>query len=132
MVEMHGWVTIRASYRDTEDDSIDQVVAEINKGFQEINHINPELKWMNGEVFFQYSLYTNHWSDDCKELLKLFELISEKAEGSYGLLYILNDESDSDYNYFVVYRLARGKLEKALDSFFSPFVPVVEDDSNLK
>ena len=50
--------------------------------------------------------------------------------GSYGLLYVLDDEDyqDGDYqNEFRVWRLVRGALEERSDPFLSPFIPTVED-----
>ena len=50
-----------------------------------------------------------------------------KKNGSYGLLYVHDDESKDDCNSFVVYKLARGKVERIADTLLSPFIPTVED-----
>ena len=60
-------------------------------------------------------------------IINLYNLVAEKAIGSYGLLYVYDDESKSDNNRFVIYKLARGKIEKSADSLLSPCIPTVED-----
>ena len=53
------------------------------------------------------------------------------AEGSYGLLYIWNDEDSRNYNSFIVHRLARGKVQILQDAMLSPVVPILEDEDDL-
>lgn len=127
MVEMHGWVTIRDTYKDTFIDNMDQVVKELVQEFKTIKYLNPEIKWMDGTAYLELSLFTNHWSEDCKEMLKLYEIIADKAEGSYGVLYVNDDEDNDLFNEFVVYRIVRGKVEKFSDKLLSPCIPVIED-----
>lgn len=104
MVEVHGWITLRETYKLVEDE--------------------------NGEYFIEFSRYANHRSGDVMDLLSLFETVGRIAEGSYGLLYMHDDEDREHYNDFVVYRLARGRVTVFQDSFLSPLIPVVEDGEN--
>ncbi len=46
--------------------------------------------------------------------------------GSYGLLYVHDDETKINSDVFVVYKLARGKFERIVDTFLSPLIPTVE------
>ena len=127
MVELHGWITIRENYKETDEDNIYEIVDDINRVIYELGYPELKAKWMNGECCFQCSFYTNHWDGRIKDILNIYELVAEKAIGSYGLLYIHDDESKSDNNRFVIYKLARGKIEKSADSLLSPFIPTVED-----
>ena len=61
------------------------------------------------------------------DILNIYYLIAKKAVGSYGLLYVHDDEAKDDSNNFVVYKLARGKVDRIADTFLSPFIPTVED-----
>lgn len=124
MVEIHGWITIRDDFKITETDKTEQV-AKIIK--QEVKKLNMDVKWMNGECYMQFVLYSNHWADDCDDIFDIYKTIAYKAKGSYGLLYIHDDDNAESYNEFIIYRLIRGKLEKFNDNLLSPFVPVVED-----
>ncbi|KRF32213.1 hypothetical protein ASG93_04815 [Paenibacillus sp. Soil787] len=58
--------------------------------------------------------------------------MSENLPGSYGLLYVHNDEDfkgeDDNSNNFIVWKLARGKLTQEKDNYLSPYIPVVEDE----
>lgn len=51
----------------------------------------------------------------------------QKTVGSYGLLYVHDDEAKINSDVFVVYKLARGKVERTVDTLLSPFIPTVED-----
>ena len=127
MVELHGWITIRENYKETDEDNIYEIVDDINRVIYELGYPELKAKWMNGECCFQCSFYTNHWDGRIQNIINLYNLVAEKAIGSYGLLYVYDDESKSDNNRFVIYKLARGKIEKSADSLLSPFIPTVED-----
>lgn len=127
MVELHGWITIRENYKETDEDNIYEIVDDINRVIYELGYPELKAKWMNGEVCFQCSFYTNHWDSRIQDTLDIYNLVAEKAIGSYGLLYVYDDESKSDNNRFVIYKLARGKIEKSADSLLSPCIPTVED-----
>ena len=62
------------------------------------------------------------------DLIAFFETVGKIAEGSYGLLYLHNDEDQEKYNNFVVHRLARGTVEIYPDTLLSPVIPNVEDE----
>ncbi len=70
----------------------------------------------------------NHRSE---YIIELFQWVAENAPGSYGILYIRDDEDqsrDNDYsNCFRVWRLCRGQLTERDDPFLSPAIPTVED-----
>ena len=62
------------------------------------------------------------------EIFAVFKLIGEIAEGSYGIIYLYNDEdTDGKENYFQVFSLARGMIKENLDEFLSPIIPTIED-----
>ena len=128
MVEMHGWVTIRDTYKAVDIDNTEKVTKILEVEFKTINYLNPEIKWINGECCLQLSLYSNHWNEECDEMLKIYRIIADKAEGSYGLLYVYNDEDRELYNEFIIYRLVRGEIEIFNDKLLSPFVPIIEDE----
>lgn len=127
MVEMHGWITIRETYEVTDEDNLQTIVDEINRDLDDLECSELKPKWMNGECCFQCSLYTNHWGGSNQDILNIYCLIAKKAIGSYGLLYVHDDESKDDCNNFVVYKLARGKVDRIADTLLSPYIPTVED-----
>lgn len=132
MVEIHGWMTLRETYKVTDEENFDRVLKQVNEEIGKLKFFKPPIKSMNGECFIEFSSYTNHMSNDVKEMLFFFEIVSKIAKGSYGLLYIYNDEDANYYNNFVVYKLARGKVEMYKDRLLSPVIPTIEDvDSDL-
>lgn len=130
MVEMHSWITLRESYKATDEENFEIVLNRVNKKIERLKYSNLQIKVINGEYFIEFSLYANHMSPDVKELISFFRIIGNIAEGSYGLLYIYDDEDKRSFGGFRVYRLARGKVRKYSDNLLSPIVPIIEDLSN--
>lgn len=78
------------------------------------------------------SRLTNHRAAEAAELFELSQRIAETAPGSYGLLYVHDDESaDTSFgNEFEVWVLRRGQFARRRDEYLSPIVPTIEDASN--
>ena len=127
MVEIHGWITIRETYEVTDEENFEMILKQVKVELEKLNYCDPQIKWINGECFIEFLSCTNHMSLDVKELLSFFGIVGKVAKGSYGLLYIHNDEDEDNYNSFMVYRLARGKVEIYQDDLLSPIVPTIED-----
>ena len=62
-----------------------------------------------------------------KALIDMFREIGEKAPGSYGLLYLSDNENFEFDNEFRVGKLARGKFEFVTDRYLSLRIPTIED-----
>lgn len=133
MVELHSWITIRKTYEVCEDeDDVEKVIENLKQIIRGLKYIEIPVKVKNGEYYIEFSIYTNHFSADVEEHLDFFAEIGKIAKGSYGLLYLHNDEDAMHYNEFQIWRLSRGKIRKYEDKILSPFVPVVEDvDTDL-
>ena len=127
MVELHSWITIRETYEICEDADDGRVIQNIKEVIQGLRYIDVSVKVTNGNYYIEFSLYTNHFSADVKEYLNFFSEIGKIAKGSYGLLYLYNDEDATYCNEFQIWRLSRGEVRKFDDKILSPFVPTVED-----
>lgn len=130
MVELHGWITLRDTYEATDEENIEMILKRVKYEIKKLKYSTLQIKSMDGEHFIEFSSYTNHMSLDVKEIISFFEAVGNVAKGSYGLLYVYDDEDMNSYNNFMVYRLARGAVELYQDHFLSPIVPVVEDMSD--
>jgi hypothetical protein len=86
-----------------------------------------DLRVLNGQAQLWVSGFKNHTTPLAQNMLGLFTHIGDVAPGSYGLLYMLDDEDPEHENRFSVYVLARSTLSEQTDPFLSPFVPLVED-----
>ena len=131
MVELHGWALIRENFTvDNEDLNLDYI---INYLTQEIKKLDVDkdllrISMCNGESSLIVNKFTNHFSDDIKEILDLFKLIATIAPGSYGLLYLRDDEDKTGFsNDFQVFVLSKGSFKQQKDPFLSPCIPMIED-----
>ena len=70
---------------------------------------------------------SNHRGTLEEALINVFQGIGKKAPGSYGLLYISDDENPQFDNEFRVGKLIRGKFEFVTDCYLSPRIPTIED-----
>ena len=61
--------------------------------------------------------------------VEFFEYIARLTPGSYGILYVMDDEDTDGFdNEFRVYVLSRGRVLEKKDVYLSPFIPIVEDE----
>lgn len=134
MVEFHCWITLR--YDDYHNIEIKQR-AFLNrfKEFIENEHsfllergIGRIVKYNDLDCFVLSGLF-NHKTQPFSPL-EIMKWISINGRGSYGLLYILNDEDDQrngdNSNRFKVWVLKRGNLLEMDDIFLSPYFPECE------
>ena len=127
MFEFHGWAVVQ--YHTYANDSTLQ-----NRCWQQlIDHIATipkdliQLQRYNGCDSLVVVGQHNHRSE---YVIDLFHWVAANTPGSYGLLYVRDDEDprESDYrNCFRVWRLCRGQLTECDDPFLSPAIPTIED-----
>lgn len=134
MIELHGWLTIRNHYdgSDEFDDNsvinelMEKIKTKINENLFDDKMI--QLDFHNGSLCLSMTLYTNHFGGACQNVFSLIRYISDIAPGSYGLVYLYDDEDENGHeNTFQVFVLAKGRLTKHQDTFLSPLNPKVED-----
>jgi hypothetical protein len=89
-----------------------------------------DVRIVNGEAQLWAAGARNHAAPIEREALDLYHFIARAAPGSYGLLYIQDDEDPVHYNDFQMYLVARGVLTEHADHYLSPFVPVIEDPTS--
>lgn len=129
MVEIHGWVTLRTSTGESDEDRIDRLACALRQQIEDMEADNPviELKVLNAKYMIVVSGCTNHWGPAVDDVFRLLQRVGIEAPGSYGILYEWNDENLSRENEFHVWRLARGKLTEHGDALLSPCIPTIED-----
>ena len=128
MIELHGWLAICETYED--EDLLPQVELEIIR--QKIKDIilksscSIEFKYMNGFPFINTLFCSNHRTKEVDDIIETYKSISEIATGSYGIIYIRDDEDKVHYNEFQSYIFKRGSCTYKLDKDFSPCIPAIE------
>lgn len=157
MLKAFGWVVVRTSRAcytepvsiediiDTLDDEVDvrdhQLWADLLAWLSSEADIH--LKWQffealnNEQGILQFCTSKNHRGGST--MWDLMDWIVKHGDGSYGLVYVHDDEDgghDSPYfgrgraepdfsNVFRVWRILPGKLEELDDPFLSPIVPMI-------
>lgn len=131
MVELHGWALLRENFTaDNEDTQIEQIVSRIAQDVEDtkIESNLLRIEYSNAEATLTATRFTNHLSDDITRIIDLFKRVASIAPGSYGLLYLHNDEDTTGLsNAFQVYVLSKGTVTLQQDPFLSPFFPTVEE-----
>lgn len=129
MIELHGWLSIRATYENEELISSNEY-NDIMRKVEEIIRSNTcgiKLEYVNGETFISSMFCSNHHTQEVDEIIETYKMISENATGSYGMIYLWDDEDKQYYNDFQVYVFKRGTCSFRLDKDLSPCVSEIED-----
>ncbi|MEV4556360.1 Imm7 family immunity protein [Kitasatospora sp. NPDC049285] len=131
MFEYHGWITLRMSAGGSdEDDEWDDLIlpetaARVEERIRALDSPDLlQLRRMNGELFLHLGGFRNHADP---EIPALFREVGRLAPGSFGVLYIHDDEHPVHSNEFRVLRLVRGEVTEHRDALLSPCIPVLED-----
>ncbi len=129
MIELHAWITIRETYKSTidEEDNIELIINDIKKMISDMPNLNVPVKSMNGTYFIEFSVFSNRHNNETYEAFEVFNEIGKMAPGSYGLIYLYDDESFEHDNEFQVFSLTKGKVKKVNDYYLSPITPTIED-----
>lgn len=126
MLEFHGWITIHESIEEVDQGHLDEIVEELKQHIFNLNWNSHMLNIYatNGEYHLSTGGLFNRKTTELLEVVNIYHLIAKKAPGSYGLLYIRDDEDTEGIdNEFQVYVLSRGQVSIEKDNFLSPFVP---------
>ncbi|MBR5370661.1 MAG: hypothetical protein IK130_00455 [Oscillospiraceae bacterium] len=129
MIELHGWLCIRETAEDEDllpdgaETSIMAKVAKIIEG----NTCGISMNYANGMPFLQTLFCANHRTDEVGEIIHIYQHISSVATGSYGMIYLHDNEDAAHFNSFVVYLFRRGHCGIHIDPYFSPCIPTIED-----
>lgn len=130
MIEFHGWIVIRESYSEESDGCFD--INNILKGLEVVlkllsSDIEFVIRSKNG--MFQLSLFgfLNHKNESFDDLIFVINWIANNAIGSYGLIYVHDDEDDENNQQFLIYYLKKGKIFQTKDIYFSPVNPEIEE-----
>lgn len=131
MIEYYGWISISDSTYESDDDEMSLILNKLSSYITECEAQSASgfinVHEVNGSHQLMVSGNTNHLSQDVIDIFNLYEYIAKIAIGSYGLLYIRNDESLDAFNEFEVFVLSKGKVRKEKDPFLSPCIPAIED-----
>jgi hypothetical protein len=130
MYECHGWVNVIESPGQSDAEVLVRLARRVELRIEEIGSENPfaTLRVLNGRCHVQIEGYSNHRDPGAEALEEMFHWIAAIAPGSYGLLLIWDDENvEGSTNEFQVFAMARGRVMRRSDPYFSPCVPTIVD-----
>lgn len=131
MFEYHGWATIRDSAGcedEAEEDPAKATIASLQQSirtFDGWSNLTVDLRVANGAWHIWIAGFHNHRQND---VITFFESVARTAPGSFGVLYVLDDEADEDSNQWICWVMSRGSVRREVDRYLSPHIGVVEDD----
>lgn len=128
MFEYHGWITLRSTAEAVEDEPPLRL-AEIQGLLSALaGHGSTDLRQINGWYYVHLGGDTNHRGTRGAEVIGLFTKVGHLAPGSYGLLYVHDDEDPGHESNFRVFRLVRGTVTEHADQLLSPVIPTLEEE----
>ncbi len=131
MFQVHGWAVVSSDAYEARSQADAALLMGLQEqiGLTQATNIKIHLDvGLNGDL--HVLSVAGHKNHRYAPIIDLFGWLAVNGPGSYGLLYVLDDEDfkRGDFeNEFRVWRLARGVLEEKSDPFLSPAIPTVED-----
>ena len=130
MLELHGWLTISETYKDEDmytNETLEDIMRQV-KRIIENSGTQLTLQYMNGMPFLSTLLYANHRTNETDNIIEAYKSIAKTATGSYGIIYLRDDEDTRHYNEFQIFIFKKGECIYKSDDSFSPCIPTIEDD----
>ena len=142
MLNAYGWIIVRSSrekYQDISDEDIDSLDDETEKADRDVwDKLEDFLKILTARSSLLKTQFTRTFNNvsghlsilvsrnhSAPELYELIEWIAKSAVGSYGIIYLHNDESAFS-NQFRIIRINKGGYTEHGDQLLSPICPVIE------
>lgn len=128
MVELHGWLSIWETYEDEDllsPEEIDEITRKVKKIISD-NDCGIELRYANGEPFVNTLFCSNHRTSEVDNIIEVYKSVSKTATGSYGVIYLRDDEDTIHFNEFQIYVFKKGACICKVDEDFSPCIPTIE------
>lgn len=131
MFEYHGWVTVQSSAGDETDR--DRAAAQAGAdAVLEALRTAPglaDIRTVNGATQVHIAGFLNHRGNQGDLVENVFRELGQVARGSYGVLYLRDDEDSSGRdNEFQMFVMRRGEVSQGRDGYLSPCIPAIEDD----
>lgn len=131
MFEYQGWATILPDWQENEirEARFPEIEKILIARLQAIaaDHFASGIRHFNGNLRCRFLGYSNHRAQEWHDIMAFFQLLAEKAPGSYGILSCRDDEDESKNNAFRVFLLKKGRLTETADYYLSPCIPVIEE-----
>ena len=129
MIEIFAWLSVHPTYADADTlapDHEKQIMAQIGEILRR-SGCGIKMQYRNGQPCIQTAYAANHRSAETDALIGTYCRIAETAAGSYGVLYLRDDEDKLHHNDMQVYKFRRGTVTLGIEPDFSLCIPKLED-----
>lgn len=130
--EIHGWISIRYTYENSEaaldlsEKEMPFIVERIGRKIEELYFHSADVRVICSRGYYVNICGYRDNAGDYDSAMELFRHVGEVAKGSYGMLH----RFDSDEDRTTVDVLRKGVITQYDDIYFSPFIPLVEDEAS--
>ena len=123
---MHGWVEIlKTTDGDEGPRELEAVVDHVRGIAEELGLADRvDIVGVGGSYILRLTLVQNRERGDLDRCQELVEDLAVTAPGSYGVIYVRDDDRSGDMQRLVV---RRGHAMLVADDVLSPLVPTIED-----
>ncbi|HAJ97500.1 MAG TPA: hypothetical protein DCO72_07170 [Ruminococcus sp.] len=132
MIELHGWLSVSETFRDEDlfsQEELDSIILKVKEIIFNSN-CGIDLQYMNGIPYINTAFFPNHRTKEVDNIIEIYQNISKIATGSFGIIYLRDDEDKLYYNQFQVYVFKKGNCTFKIDTDFSPCIPTIENDTD--
>ncbi len=130
MIEYYGWLRILDNAYESDSKELLKTIKEVETLTRKFGNNDRifELKCINSRCILCTAGSTNHKNAYVLEIIELFKTISVIAPGTYGLLYLLDDEDDKGKDdEFQVFKISKGKMIVEKEQLLSPCSKIIFD-----
>lgn len=130
MIKLFGWLSISEIYGNEDSYSPEALEGVMNEVRAIISHSQSgiELKYMNGTPFLSTAHASNHRTKEVDAIIETYKSVAKAATGSYGVIYLRDDEDNAHCNEFQKFVFKKGCCTVQKDTDFSPCIPAIEDE----
>lgn len=103
MVELHGWLTVSETFEDEDllpQHTLETIMQQVND-IIESNPCGIKMQYANGTAFLHTLFCANHRTAEVDAIIGIYQRIAETASGSYGMIYLRDDEDAVHFNAFL-------------------------------
>jgi len=128
VIELHGWLTVYGTYEDEDafpQETLDSIKRKVETIVSESGS-DIEIEYRNGIPFINTLLCANHRVKEVDDIIDTYKNIAETAAGSYGIIYLRDDEDSRHSNEFQIFLFRHGECICKPDDNFSPCIPTIE------
>lgn len=129
MIALYGWLSISETYENEDlypQETLENIMCQV-KAIILHSQSAVELRYMNGTPFVSTAYVANHRAEDVDAIIETYKSIAKTASGSYGVIYLRDDEDKAHSNEFQKFVFKKGCCTLQKDTDFSPCIPTIED-----